>query len=337
MGDVTLSLDEALEWTIGAFVASGATRANAVPTARALVRAEADGQRGHGLTRIPSYAAQLRTGKVNPNAEPVLHELNGGGVSVDADHGFAYRAIDIALEALGERAPNTGIGAAAIARSHHFGQAGAHAEKLAEQGLIGLVFGNSPKAIAFWGAAEPAMGTNPIAFAAPVKDGPPIVIDLAVSVAARGKIIAAQKAGEQIPEGWALDRSGRPTTDPSAALEGSMMPMSGAKGAALALMVEILAAALTGSHFGFEASSLFSDEGGAPNLGQSIIAISPEPFSGGAYFERMAVLLAAIEEAEGARVPGSSRLARRQRAESEGLSVAEPLFNEIKTIAERAL
>ena len=334
MNTITLKTDAALSLTITAFEKAGASHENASHTARALVQAEIDGQVGHGLTRIPSYAGQLKTGKVNPQAAPVVSSAPGkAGVFVDADFGFAYRAINAAIDALVPLTKDYGIASGFVSRSHHFGQAGAHAEKLADRGLIALVFGNSPKGIAFWGSNKPAMGTNPIAFAAPAPDGPPVVIDLAVSVAARGKIIAAQKNKTSIPEGWALDENGSPTTDPDAALRGSMMPVGGAKGAALAMMVEILSAALTGSHFGYEASSLFSDEGPSPNLGQTLIAIDPDYGSQGNYLNRMACLLGEIEAADGARLPGVSRIERRARALTDGLTIPETLYTEISDLA----
>ena len=211
-------------------------------------------------------------------------------LSIDGGLGFAYPAIDLALQTLEPLAKKTGIAIAAIRRSHHFGQAGAHAEKLARGGLIVLVFGNAPKAMPFWGGKAPAIGTNPIAFACPTPGVDPLVIDLAMSVVARGKIMAAEQKGEAIPEGWAVDADGRPTTDASAAMKGAMLPIGGAKGSALALMVEILAAALTGSAFGWEASSLFDDKGAAPNLGHTLIAIDPERLSGGSFMARMGVL-----------------------------------------------
>ena len=340
MSTITISVEDARRLAVGAFRGAGASEENAAPAADALVAAEIDGQRGHGLTRIPSYAAQLRSGKANPLAEPSIVEsgADGGGavIRVDADHGLAYRAINLAIDALIPRARENGVAVAAIARSHHFGQAGAHAERLAEQGLVALVFGNSPKGIAFWGSAKPALGTNPIAFAAPMPEnvhgGAPLVIDLALSVAARGKIIAAQKTGTPIPEGWALDAAGAPTTDPDEALKGSMAPVGGAKGAVLALMVEIMAAALAGSHFGFEASSLFTADGPAPNLGQVIIALDPDAVSGGAFLNRMELLAQVIEETEGARLPGAGRLEKRKAAAENGLSIPETLYREIENL-----
>jgi len=352
MSTITISIAEARRLAVAAFEAAGATPENARAAARALVAAEIDGQRGHGLTRVPSYAAQLASGKANPAAEPSLVRAGRAAIRVDADHGLAYRAIDLAIDALAPCARENGIAVAAIFRSHHFGQAGAHAEKLAERGLVALVFGNSPKAIALWGSAAPALGTNPIAFAAPMPSGtppgappeappraqqePPLVIDLALSVAARGKIVAAQKAGTPIPEGWALDADGAPTTDPAEALKVAMAPAGGAKVAVLALMVEIIVATLAGSHFGFEASSLFEAEGPPPDLGHVMIALDPEAVSGGAFAARMAVLARLVEATEGARLPGAGRRAKRLAAEKNGLSIPESLFREIDNLVSQS-
>lgn len=334
MGEVVnWSRDEAERRACEALLASGTRAESARATARALLRAEADGQAGHGLSRVPSYAAQARTGKVKGDALPRLDRVAAAVLRIDAGYGFAYPAIDLAIDGLVEMTPRTGIGAAAIAHSHHFGQAGAHAERLAEQGLVALLFGNSPRAIAFWGGVRPMLGTNPIAFAAPMGDGqPPLVIDLALSKVARGKIMAAGKRGEAIPEDWALDATGQPTSDPAAALEGSMLPIGDAKGAALAIMVELLSAALTGSQFGWEASSLFDGEGKPPDLGHFMIAIDPGAASDGQFAARMTAFAQALTGEPGARAPGSSRLQNRLRAARDGIDVPLALAKEIEAL-----
>jgi (2R)-3-sulfolactate dehydrogenase (NADP+) len=332
-GDVTLSLGDAEALVVAALTASRTSEENARPTARALVAAEADGQKGHGLSRVASYAAQARNGKVDGHARPQLARVKPAAVRIDGHLGFAYPAIDLAVDALVRGARETGIFVAAIHRSHHFGQAGAHAERLAEHGLIGLVLGNSPKAMAFWGGRKPMLGTNPIAFACPLRDRPPLVIDLALSVVARGKIMAAQKEGKTIPADWALDADGRATTDPAAALKGSMLAIGGAKGGALALMVEIMAAALTGGAFGWEASSVLDAEGPPPNLGHSLIAIDPGALSGGLFLDRMDDLLAAMAAEPEVRLPGLRRLDARARAAAKGLALAPALHAEIATLA----
>ncbi len=329
----TLSLAEAEDLARAALTASNTSAANAASVARALVRAEADGQKGHGLSRIPTYAAQARVGKVDGRATPSVAQVAAAALRIDAAFGFAYPAYDATLPRLAALAGETGIAAAAIRRCHHFGVAGHHCEALAEMGRIAFVYGNSPKALAPHGATRAVLGTNPIAFAAPMPDGPPLVIDLAVTTVARGKILAAKEAGEAIPEGWALDRDGRPTTDAAAALAGTMAPIGGAKGAALALMVEVMSACLVGASLGTEGSSLLDAEGGPPNIGQSVIALDPETLSGGAYMGRMADLAAVYAATDGARLPGTRRLANRARAAAEGLALPASLLATIRAIA----
>lgn len=317
---------------------SGASPEQARPTARALVMAERDGQAGHGLSRVPSYAAQLRSGKVAGRAEPKLERLSPAASRVDGAHGFAYPALDLAVEAVAASARRQAVAVAAVRRSHHFGQAGATVERLAAEGFVALLFGNSPRAMAFHGGGgPPRLGTNPIAFAAPVPGRPALVIDLATSAVARGRIVAAQKAGRAIPQGWAVDAAGEPTTDPAAALEGSLLPLGGVKGSALALMVEVLAAALTGSAFGWEASSLFEGEGRAPDLGQTLLALDPGALNGGAsaggFGARMTDLAGALAQ-DGARAPGDRRLEARALADARGLAAPEALHEEIVALAE---
>ena len=328
-----ITIDEATQLAHAALNTAGASDGQAAPTARALVAAERDGQKGHGLSRVASYSAQLRAGKVVGDAVLSVERLSDAAVIVDAAHGFAYPAMDLAIDEVSALAKDAIISTASIRRSHHFGQAGAHVERLAEKGLVAFLFGNSPSAMAFWGGAKPMMGTNPIAFAAPMADGPPLVIDLALSVAARGKIMAASKTGDPIPADWAFDAAGQPTMDAKAALAGSMAPLGGAKGAALALMVEVLAAALTGSNFGFEASSFLNDQGPPPDVGSVLIGIDANALSRGAYFDRIAVLAAAIDDEPGARFPGSRRLQSRQQADEIGLNVAAPIYEELISLA----
>jgi len=330
---VRLSLAEAEQFAFEALCASRTSPANARPTARALVAAEADGQGGHGLSRVPSYALQSRAGKVDGHARPRVERVAGAALRVDGGFGFAYPAIDAAIDALAPLAREQGIAVAAMHRSHHFGQAGAHAERLAERGLVAVVLGNSPKAMAFWGGRKAMLGTNPLAFAAPLPgSAAPLVIDLAMSVAARGKIVAAEKAGKPIPPDWAVDAAGNPTTDPKAALGGALLPIGGAKGGALALMIEIFAAAVTGSAFGWEASSFFDDKGGPPNMGHVLIAIDAGKLSAGAFDGRMAALLEALATEPGARLPGTRRLTNRARAATEGVTVAPALHAEINAL-----
>jgi (2R)-3-sulfolactate dehydrogenase (NADP+) len=323
-----LSLAEAHTLVAGAFRRCGASPAAADSTARALVAAEADGLTGHGLSRVPSYAAQLRTGKVVGDAEIVVTHPRPGLLAIDAGHGFAYPALDAALATLPDLARRQGIAAAGIRRSHHCGAAGLPVEKLAEAGCIAILFANTPAAMAPWGGSRAVFGTNPLAFGCPLPGRAPIVIDLALSKVARATIVGAKQRGEAIPEGWALDAEGHPTTDPAAALDGTMAPLGDAKGTALALMVELLAAGLTGARFAAEASSFLDAAGDPPGTGQLVLAIDASALSPGAP-ERFAVLAAAIEDQDGTRLPGSRRLALRARAVVDGLMLPDALFSEI--------
>jgi (2R)-3-sulfolactate dehydrogenase (NADP+) len=317
-----------------ALVASATQPVNAKSVARALVQAEIDGQKGHGLSRVPSYAAQSRSGKVDGYAQPEWRQTRAGTAMVDVRGGFAYPAFELAIKELPQLADIAGIAAAGFVRSHHAGVLGWHMERLAEQGLIGLAFANTPQAMTAWGGSKGVFGTNPIAFAAPRVSGPPIVIDLALSLVARGKIQTAAQKGEAIPADWAFDASGQPTTDAKAAMAGTLAPAGGAKGAALALMVELLAAAVTGANFAGEASSFFEGAGEPPGVGQLFIAVSPDAFAGRArVFERIETLAAGIEGDGGARLPGTRRLALREKAARDGIAVEDAVVAEFRRLA----
>ncbi|GLK79525.1 Ldh family oxidoreductase [Methylopila turkensis] len=326
-----LTLDEAMALAAGALERNGALPAVAASVARALAGAEADGLKGHGLSRVPGYAGQLRAGKVRGDATPTLARPRPGALRIDAAEGFAYPALDLAVAELPAVARAQGVAAASLFRSHHCGAAGRPVEALADQGLVALLFANTPAAMAPWGGATPVFGTNPIAFACPLPGRAPIVVDLSLSKVARGNIMAAKQKGELIPEGWAFDAQGRPTTDPDAALAGTMAPLGDAKGVALALVVELLAAGMTGANYAGEASSFLDDRGGPPGTGQLLLAFDPAAFSDGGP-ARFAVLAAAIEAQAGARLPGARRLAARAKAATAGLTVADALVAEIRAL-----
>jgi (2R)-3-sulfolactate dehydrogenase (NADP+) len=290
---------------------SGTRADNARSVVQALIAAELDDLPSHGLSRVAYYADQAAVGKVDGQATPVLSQ-SGSVVGVDASTGFAYPAIEAGIPAAVSAARRQGIAALGIHRSHHFGVAGHHVEAMARQGVVALGFGNAPAAIAPWGGKRALFGTDPIAFAAPRSTPDPLVIDLSVSRVARGKVMMAQRKGEAIPPDWALDREGQPTTDAAAAMAGSVRPMGDAKGAALALMVELLAAGLTGASFAYEASSLFDAEGGPPRLGQLFVLLDPGFFAGGDDFlRRVEAMLSTMAEEPGVRLPGERRLAAR--------------------------
>ena len=319
------------ELIAGALGRSNVSKANALSVAEALLAAELAGQAGHGLRRVEAYAAQARAGKVDGHAVPTLDVTRPGTLHVDAAHGFAYPALDLAIAHLPDAARRCGIAAAGIRRSHHCGVAGVAVERLADAGMVALMFANAPAAIAPWGGRTPLLGTDPIAFAAPVEGDEPVVVDVSLSKVARGKLMAAKQRGEAIPEGWALAPDGSPTTDPAEGMRGTMVPMGDAKGATLAIMVEMLCAGLTGARYAHEATSFFDAEGEPPGVGQLLIAIDPEAFGAGATV-RFAALADAIGGVEGTRLPGRRRQALRREYGRDGVPVEPDLVGRISAI-----
>ena len=329
-----LSLEQAGELARTALRRAGADDAMAEATARALLAAEAAGQAGHGLSRVPQYATFLRNGRADGTATPRIVNERGGAVLIDARHGLAYPALARAESEAAWRARAHGIAIAGITNSHHSGAMGLPVARLAAQGLVALAFTNSPAAMPVPGGRQPLMGTNPIAAAFPRRDAPPLVIDLALSEVARGKIMVAAKEGRSIPEGWALDAEGRPTTDPNAALSGAMLAMGGTKGALLAMVVELLCVALTGAAFGFEADSFVVDDGNRPRLGHALLAVDPGALAGAdAFASRIEAFIAAMQAEDGVRLPGSRRDARAARAATEGIDIPEALHQRLQALA----
>jgi (2R)-3-sulfolactate dehydrogenase (NADP+) len=329
-----LSLAEIEGLAYRALTASKTSSGNARLVAASVAAAEADGIPSHGLLRLPTYCAHARSGKVDGFAEPSVAITGTAALQVNARDGFAHPAIHLALERLAPLARIHGVAAAAITNSYNSGVMGDHVERLAREGLVSIGFANAPAVIAPWGGNKPVFGTNPIAFAAPRARDDPLVIDQASSVVARGEVMLCAQRAEPIPEGWGLDAMGKPTTDPKAVLNGgSMAPSGGYKGTTLALMVELLAATLTGSLHSFEAGSLTADDGKHARLGQLFIALDPECLGPG-FAERIEILCREIVCQSGVRLPGARRFAARRRAQAGGVSVDGSLLAAISAAAE---
>lgn len=317
-----------------ALAAAGASPEMAAATAAALVAAEAEGQSGHGLSRVGMYSGFLREGRADGAARPRVIRERGGAALVDAGNGLAYPALALAEAEAAARARAHGVSFVAVTNSHHAGAMGLPVRRLAEAGLVALAFTNSPFAMPVPGGRRPLLGTNPVAAAFPRRAAAPMVVDLALSEVARGKIMVAAKEGRPIPEGWALDRDGRPTTDATAALDGAMLATGGAKGAALALVVELLCVALGGAAFGFEADSFFVPSPNPPRLGHTILAIDPGALAGDdAFLDRVEALVTAMLGDEGVRLPGARRDALRAAAGRDGLSIPAPLLEQLRVLA----
>jgi (2R)-3-sulfolactate dehydrogenase (NADP+) len=330
----TLPLAELRDLACRALLRAGASEAMAYATADALAAAESEGLASHGMARVPQYATHLRNGRAKGAAVAVIARERGGAILVDAREGLAFPACKLAVGEAIRRAREFGVAFAGVTNSHHFGVAAWHLEPVAAAGLVGLAFGNSPSAMPAAGGKRALFGTNPIAAVFPRRDGVALTIDLSLSEVARGKIMVAAKAGKAIPLGWALDREGRPTTDAKAALEGSMLPMGGTKGAMLALVVELLVTALTGAALGFEASSFFVEEGNRPRLGQAFLVIDPDALAGrDVYLERVETLIGAMREDADVRLPGARRVASSRKAKADGVDIPQALADQLRALA----
>lgn len=306
---------------------AGASSHMAESTARALVAAEEEGLPSHGLSRLPQYLGHLRTGRVDGQAVPSVRREGLATALVDAADGLAFPACDLAIERGMALARAAGVAWVGVTNSHHFGVASWHLRPLAEAGLVGLAFSNSPAAMPAWGGKRPLFGTNPIAALFPRRQHPPLIIDLSLSEVARGKLMVAAREGRPIPLGWALDREGQPTTDPQAGLDGMMLPAGGVKGAMLALLVELFCCALTGAHFGFEADSFFQDHGNRPRIGQAFLLLSPSSLAGEEVFtERLETLLSVMLLDPEVRLPGLRRHEASARAVVEGIFLPPTLL-----------
>jgi (2R)-3-sulfolactate dehydrogenase (NADP+) len=330
-------LAEARALAAAALERAGASVAMAAAAAQALVLAEAQGLASHGLSRVAQYAAHLRNGRVDGTAVPRLLHGKGGAALVDAREGLAFAACGLAVAEAIRRARASGVSFVGVANSHHGGVLVDHLRGVAEAGLVGLAFANSPAAMPAAGGRHPIFGTNPVAAVFPRRRDDALAIDLSLAEVARGKLMLAAKAGRAIPPGWALDAQGRPTTDAQVGLAGSMLPIGAAsspKGAMLALVVELLVTALIGSQFGFEASSFFVEAGNRPRIGQAFIAIDPGALAGrDGYLDRIEVLIGEMLADDGVRLPGARREALRRAAEAEGLALDDALLAGLRSAA----
>ena len=309
---------------------AGANHRMAEAAARHLVRAEAQGLPTHGLSRVPFYCGMLRGGRADGAAQPIMVAERAGACLIDNRDGLPYVSAQWAVEEAIQRARRNGIAFAGIRNSGHVGVLGIHVEAIAQAGMVGFGFTNSPAAMPPWGGKKPLFGTNPMAAAFPRRGKAPIIVDLALTTVVRGRIMMAMKRGERIPEGWALDRNGKPTTDPKEAIEhGSLFPIGGAKGAMLALVFELICAALTGAAIGAEADSFFSEEGNRPRIGQAFMAIDPGALAGmKTYWERTEAVVSAMLSDPGA---PARRFAAEESARK-GIEVPDDLLAQVEKL-----
>ena len=330
---ITMTPTEIEDLAQRALTHAGTDANNAAPLARAVAAAHQDGIPSHGLAYVPTYCEHVQCGKVIGDAKPEISAVKPGALVADAHNGFAHPAIDLGFQQLVPLAQAQGIACLAVRNSYNCGVLGYHTSRLAQAGLLGLGFTNAPASIAPIGGKTPVVGTNPFSVAAPDgKGGSAILIDQSASVVAKSEIIQHARRGEDIPEGWALDPDGQPTTDSDIALTGSMMPSGGYKGLGAAVLVELLAAAAAGATLGVDASPFSGTAGGPPATGQFFIAIDVNATSGGGFGERLSRLVEVIETQPEARVHGARRRASQAAADANGITIDQATLDRVNAI-----
>ena len=308
MNTVTVTLDDIESVSRQALIKHGAAEWVASSVAKAVRKAEENSNLICGLYYLESYCIQLTSGRVSGDIEPVVSKPKLASVAVDARFGFAQAAFERGLPEALNTVKETGTCSLAICHSHTCTSLGYFTEQIAEAGYVAIGFTNASAVVSPPGGNKAILGTNPIAMAIPAKTGGiAFQLDQSASAVALGKITMAASAGESIPLGWAVDENGEPTTDPKAALAGSLVSTGGYKGFGFGLMAEVLAAAITGSVNSLDVKGLKVAEGAPHNLGQFYFILDPTAVSGDDFWERINRLSGAIAEQPGTRLPGSTR------------------------------
>jgi (2R)-3-sulfolactate dehydrogenase (NADP+) len=324
---VGIGLDEALALCAAAAMRHGASAETAHAIALAAVRAEAEGQPAVGLTHFIDYLDSLRGGRIDGTAVPVITRPAPAIILCDACKGAAHTGFDRAFDDLVATARNFGLALFLQNNAYTCGALGPFAARLAEAGLVGLAATNGPALLAGSGGTRPVFCTNPLAFAAPVEDGPPLLIDQSSSATAFVSIRQAAREGRAIPPGWALDADGNATTDPNEAMRGALLAFGGQRGANIALMVEVRSAGLSGANWSLDAASM-SDGQQSPATGLFVLAIAPGLLDP-EFPKRMAAQLARLADAYGVHIPGPAKARAYEAATRLGIAVPRAVYDRI--------
>lgn len=321
----TLTVQDLTVMVDSIFRSSGVDPAQSAAMARVIVAAERDACKSHGIYRIAGCLRTISAGKVIPDAKPCVVDDGTPVVRVNAQGGFSCAAFELGVPVLAARARDQGLAALIINNCTHFTALWPEVEVLADAGLAGIAMCPSYATVAPSGGTAALLGTNPFAFGWPRPNQLPYVFDFATSVAARGEIELHQRAGTPLPEGWAINESGEPTTDPTEALAGAMLPFGGHKGSAISTMIELLAGVMIGDRTSPDVKSYLGGTTLLPQHGELILAFDPQQFSRGSTadpLEKAELLFGAIV-GQGARLPSTRRYAARLRSELEGIMLTQ--------------
>jgi LDH2 family malate/lactate/ureidoglycolate dehydrogenase len=324
-----------------AFGKAGMPHADALTVASLMAEADLQGSDGHGVIRLPQYLRRIRAGGINLHPRIRIERERAGMALVDGDNAMGHLVMKRAAEVAVEKARTAGVAWVGAHRSNHAGPASLYARMPLAADMIGLYFavGNANH-LPPWGGLDMLLSTNPIAAAIPARDEAPVVLDMATTVAAYGKVKAKAAKGEAMPEGWMIDRAGRPLTDPKRAEEGFLLPIGGYKGYGLALVVGLLAGTLNGAAMGRDVIDFNRDDSTPTNTGQAMVAIDPAAFGEIAEFksqvDRLVRDLRASERLPGVeriRMPGEQSHAKRLAQARDGIAIAPALRQTLARLA----
>ena len=328
----TITLTDALTLCENVLINNGFSKDHAHSIAKVIWACQRDECQSHGLYRLLVCVHTLRSGKVSADAEPEVHDVADSLVRVDAKGAYSLLSFDKGRPLLAAKARRHGMAALAINHCYHFSALWPEVEAIAAEGLVALAMTPSHSWVAPYGGTKGVFGTNPLAFAWPRPGGNPFVFDFATSAAARGEIELHRRAGKDIPEGWAVDKDGKPTTNAEAAMAGAMLTFGGYKGSALSAMIELMAGPLIGDFLSLESQAYDAGAGATPYHGELIIAIDPKTFMGpewAQHTDRAEALFEAIVD-QGERLPSQRRYeARAKRLETGTVTIPAQLYEDI--------
>lgn len=316
------------------FLRHGCSEPVADLLAQNMAGAERDGAHSHGVFRIKGNLGSLDSGWLDGKAVPILEDVAPGMLRADGKNGFSLPVLAMAAEPLMDKARTNGIAVLSVRKAHHFSAVWPDIEPFAREGFLALATVNSMASVVPHGGHRKLYGTNPLGFAVPRAGRDPLVFDQASSAMANGDVQIARREGRQLPEGTGIDRDGNPTTDPNAVLEGgALLPFGGHKGSSIAMMMEIMGAALAGSDYSFEID--WSNHPGAatPHGGQTYILIDPNRGAVNSFADRIEVLIDAIHAAGQARLPADRRYANRRDSLANGIPLDDDVLAEIRRLA----
>ncbi|MEQ9347687.1 MAG: Ldh family oxidoreductase [Thalassospira sp.] len=331
---VTLSIEQAEKLSIAVLEGNGFSHDHAAAITRSVVAAQSDECHSHGLYRLIGCVQTARNGGLDTHAEPEIIDQAPAITRVNAHKGCSLLSFEKGLPFLIEKSRACGVSVLAINNSFHFSALWPEVEAISSQGLVGLAMTPTHAFVAPTGGIKPLLGTNPIAFSWPRPGRTPYTFDFATSMIARGEIELHRRAGKPIPDDWAIDKAGAPTTDATKALEGAMLTFGGHKGSALSTMIGLLAGPLIGDVLGHETHAASEDAPGKPHHGEIIIAFCPETFLGAdaqKHLEHAEGLFEGIIE-QGARLPSQRRFEARERSRENGVTIPKALHDELVSL-----